>query len=235
MNHSRTLMFKTLLFGALLTATMVSLPGAANAAISIDYSISGNQPSDASIYYNPNVDTTLHGVNLSVTGVRGNGTSGHSGETLAITSGKLNFQTGSFTSQSGNTLNFGTPGSFTLTGGIAALGLSDPTILVTGHFTSASVTSIDLVGNFKFDIVGAGLEDSDNKNIYSYFGVSDDFTCTNALALSFTANHVNGGFTSSTITGGILVDSPTPTPIPAAAWLLGSGLMGLVGVRRRRA
>jgi hypothetical protein len=25
----------------------------------------------------------------------------------------------------------------------------------------------------------------------------------------------------------------TPTPIPAAAWLLGSGLMGLVGVRRR--
>jgi hypothetical protein len=25
----------------------------------------------------------------------------------------------------------------------------------------------------------------------------------------------------------------TPTPIPAAAWLLGSGLMGLVGLRRR--
>jgi hypothetical protein len=27
--------------------------------------------------------------------------------------------------------------------------------------------------------------------------------------------------------------SVTPTPIPAAAWLLGSGLMGLVGIRRR--
>ena len=26
----------------------------------------------------------------------------------------------------------------------------------------------------------------------------------------------------------------TPTPIPAAAWLLGSGLMGLAGVRRRK-
>ncbi|RNC65608.1 MAG: VPLPA-CTERM sorting domain-containing protein [Desulfuromonadales bacterium] len=26
----------------------------------------------------------------------------------------------------------------------------------------------------------------------------------------------------------------TPTPIPAAAWLLGSGLMGLVGIRRRK-
>jgi hypothetical protein len=28
--------------------------------------------------------------------------------------------------------------------------------------------------------------------------------------------------------------SATPTPIPAAAWLLGSGLMGLVGIRRRK-
>ncbi|RNC65611.1 MAG: VPLPA-CTERM sorting domain-containing protein [Desulfuromonadales bacterium] len=27
----------------------------------------------------------------------------------------------------------------------------------------------------------------------------------------------------------------TPTPIPAAAWLLGSGLMGLAGIRRRKA
>jgi hypothetical protein len=26
----------------------------------------------------------------------------------------------------------------------------------------------------------------------------------------------------------------TPTPIPAAAWLLGSGLMGLAGIRRRK-
>ena len=26
---------------------------------------------------------------------------------------------------------------------------------------------------------------------------------------------------------------PTPTPIPAAAWLLGSGLLGLMGIRRR--
>jgi hypothetical protein len=26
----------------------------------------------------------------------------------------------------------------------------------------------------------------------------------------------------------------TPTPIPAAAWLLGSGLLGLVGMRRKK-
>ena len=29
------------------------------------------------------------------------------------------------------------------------------------------------------------------------------------------------------------LEAPIPTPIPAAAWLLGSGLVGLVGIRRR--
>jgi hypothetical protein len=30
------------------------------------------------------------------------------------------------------------------------------------------------------------------------------------------------------------VTSATPTPIPAAAWLLGSGLLGMVGLKRRK-
>lgn len=32
----------------------------------------------------------------------------------------------------------------------------------------------------------------------------------------------------------LLVQDTTPTPIPAAAWLLGSGLMGLIGLKRRK-
>lgn len=31
-----------------------------------------------------------------------------------------------------------------------------------------------------------------------------------------------------------VVNAPTPTPIPAAAWLFGSGLMGLAGLKRRK-
>ena len=35
---------------------------------------------------------------------------------------------------------------------------------------------------------------------------------------------------------GILVaNGPTPVPLPPAAWLLGSGLLGLMALRRRRA
>jgi hypothetical protein len=43
---------------------------------------------------------------------------------------------------------------------------------------------------------------------------------------------------TSTNTGNFHLDNVsvtplTPTPIPAAAWLLGSGLMGLFGIRRK--
>ncbi len=41
--------------------------------------------------------------------------------------------------------------------------------------------------------------------------------------------------TSITLTaGGVLENTPTAVPIPAALWLLGSGLLGLAGVGRRR-
>ena len=39
---------------------------------------------------------------------------------------------------------------------------------------------------------------------------------------------------TGTITGGDLFTSGGEVPVPAAAWLLGSGLVGLVGVARRR-
>jgi hypothetical protein len=41
----------------------------------------------------------------------------------------------------------------------------------------------------------------------------------------------NGTTTVQTLASGV---TATPTPIPAAAWLLGSGLMGLIGVRRKK-
>jgi len=230
MKLSRINLLKNLLLVALIAATMVLSAGAAQAAYTIDYTIGNEQ--NTLVSYDPNGDKALHGSNLSVTGVTGQGTPSNNGVTLPITSGNLTFQTGALTSYSNNTWIFGTPGSFTLTGAIQS---NPSTTLVSGHFTSASITAIDLqAGSFKFNIFGAGLEDFDNRSVYNYFGVPDSYTCTNALALTFTANIAgNGGFTSSTITSGTLVDSPTPTPIPAAAWLLGSGLMGLVGIRRR--
>ena len=55
----------------------------------------------------------------------------------------------------------------------------------------------------------------------------------NDLAKLFTVD-LNADGTAATV----VLDNAatvTPTPIPAAFWLLGSGLMGLVGMRRRKA
>ncbi|MBT0666168.1 NF038129 family PEP-CTERM protein [Geobacter pelophilus] len=50
----------------------------------------------------------------------------------------------------------------------------------------------------------------------------------------FNINLMNDGSTSTEIFASEASVTPTPAPIPTAAWLLGSGLMGLVGIRRRR-
>ncbi len=43
------------------------------------------------------------------------------------------------------------------------------------------------------------------------------------------------GTLSMDTTGGSLVIEYAPVPVPAAVWLLGSGLLGLIGIRRRNA
>jgi T5SS/PEP-CTERM-associated repeat protein len=54
---------------------------------------------------------------------------------------------------------------------------------------------------------------------------------------AFTANDLayDGTYASFTVTGfsGYAVSGAAPVPVPAAVWLLGSGLAGLVGMRRR--
>jgi hypothetical protein len=44
----------------------------------------------------------------------------------------------------------------------------------------------------------------------------------------------NGEFPGGAIRGQICDPLPNPVPLPAAVWLLGSGLLGLIGVGRRR-
>jgi hypothetical protein len=57
---------------------------------------------------------------------------------------------------------------------------------------------------------------------------------TNQLTFG-TASIGNGLNDPNTIIGGFGANiDVTPTPIPAAAWLLGSGLLGLVGIRRKQ-
>jgi len=229
MRRRKMTVFKNLLLATFFIGILISSTGAAHAELSIDYTIVGS----GSISYDPTINTFLNGNTLAVTGVTGNNTVLNTGITLPISSGLLNFQTGALTSQAGNIWNFDSGGAITLQGGISALNLPTGTTLLSGNFLSASVTELAL-GGFQFDIVGATFRGTDNPNIYQYYGIPAGSAGSFALDLSFIGmSNTGSGFTSINNFGGVVLDAPTPTSIPAAAWLFGSRLIGLVSIRRK--
>ena len=224
----RNLMVATLVGGSLLVSV-----SSAHATLYLDYALDSSNP-QGSISYNPTLSPDLFGSNLAVTTITGNNTTQNAGtaNALSISGGALSFTTGAYTGQTGNTLSFAGGGTLSMTGAIGQLSIGSGSPLLTGTFTSVTVTEIPLTSQLKIDIVGAAFNSVDHQLIYSYFGIPADSTSIDALNLSFIANGtVNGGFISDSIGSGDLLDFPTP--IPAAAWLLGSGLMGLVGIRRK--
>jgi hypothetical protein len=79
-----------------------------------------------------------------------------------------------------------------------------------------------------FAWIGGPVQTTVTENPYITYGGSAYAINTAGNQLVFPG--LTTGPTDYTIGANIDV---TPTPIPAAAWLLGSGLMGLVGIRRR--
>ena len=108
-------------------------------------------------------------------------------------------------------------GSFVIGGTIASLGFNS-NILLTGDLTVLGFGAGDTL-EFLFDVTGgdaAGLYGSSGGIILGNSGFGGDWT-----------SDFNTSFTSVSDTG-------TLVPVPAAAWLFGSGLLGLVGFARRK-
>ena len=135
---------------------------------------------------------------------------------------------------SGNT-EFPGPGD-TDGSGLAAISIDSATNTISWNITTNNITlpitgahihqavtgaSGPIVVNFNGQLSGAGLVDTDLASVL-------------ADTQGFYVNIHNDDFPAGAIRGQFCESIPSPVPVPAAVWLFGSGLMGLVGVMRRR-
>lgn len=234
MKRNRSEIFRGFLFVVLISIINLTSIASSDAALCIEYLVPDQSPNQ-SIFYDNGVDPYLHGINLAVSGVKGIETAANSGVTIPLSNGTLSFQTGSFTgktdSPTGTVWNFASPGEITLKGGIPGLDMADTGTIFSGRFTSATLTQLPF-GPYQFDLFSATFEGAENLKIKEFFGVAADCPLASALNFSFiSAANFNGGFTSTNFTGGVMVDTPVSTPIPAALWLMVSGLLSLTGFR----
>ncbi len=100
---------------------------------------------------------------------------------------------------------------------------SDKFTVVTG----SSDGSITIAPQVNQNVVGTGQSKS-----FSYVFSTSDLTYLNDGKLQFTI--ATGGSTNITVEQAQLVLTATPVPIPAAGLLLGSGLIGLIAIRRKQ-
>ena len=218
MKNTKKRVLKSLLLGAIVSATLATGSGDANAAlVEYSYTLPAASSAFANAFSLNKFDTnlgTLTDIKLYTT---------------ATISGTVDVYAptgGSFTNAYNSvTVNTTIPSSATPIITSATLGPVSGTAAVGfNHFaapSSATTTTTIAVALFN-QYVAPGQ---------ATFSASWDGLISNRIS----GNNV---FVSGTPTVGGSVKiaysyNATPTPIPAAAWLLGSGLLGLVGIRRK--
>jgi hypothetical protein len=94
-------------------------------------------------------------------------------------------------------------------------------------------------GKFGFQLSGNGSSRTELLS-FSITGVTGDTinsyatgSTLNPAAVEFFAAHIAGFDTTEGVTSAQFAGS-SPVPVPAAVWLFGSGLLGLVGIARRK-
>lgn len=204
---------------------------AVNAAV-IDFNIAA--PTAGTISYD-GIGGALLGVAIEVDSVAGIDTPANSGELGVLTCDEcqLNFSTGA----NAGGWTFGGGGTITIDGTLLDGGAN---VVASGNLLSGSWdgSSVISLGNnfFSFEILAGTFSDTKNEEMTTYFGMpTGDYI--GGINLSFampTGTNVGARFTSTAVYSGDVVNTPA-IPVPAAVWLFGSGLIGLVGVARRRA
>jgi hypothetical protein len=202
---------------------LLGLCTSAFAVSTLDFSLGATSVSNAIDFAggtNP-----LTGFQIPVLSVLGIGTPLNNGTTLPTPGYFLNFTTGGLTSGAGNTWDFSSGGTVTITNG--------STTLASGSFTgNPFVTELSAA----FNIVGAVGIDLKNPLLLAFFGLpntqytfglNDSFSIPKAVTAP-------GAFSSNQVfIGGAFVNTPVVSE-PASLGLLGAGLLGLGTVLRKK-
>jgi hypothetical protein len=206
----------------------------ATMAVEIDFNLSA--PTSGIISYTGG-SSALIGSNIEVDNVVGLSTPANANVTSVCLSCLLNFNSGTLTGsgpQNGGWWSFGSGGTISITGGVQLQGGTDiplGTTLLTGSFNNAFVQDLGT----QFKVTFGSFTDTKNVDLLSYYGLPLGLY-NGALTLLFAApdNGAGSAFTSTSVFSGNVVNAPAPVPLPAAAWLFGSGLIGLAGVLRKK-
>jgi hypothetical protein len=227
-------MKKTRLLGVVYACICVLFfPTIAKAATVLDFGIKA--PTTGTLSYAGGA-APLVGSDIDVDDVVGLNTSLNNNVLSICASCTLDLQTGASTGGSTGGWNYGAGGTITITGGIdfpdATPDIATGTTLLQGTFNSATV--IDLgSGTFEFQILGGSFTDTKHPELLAFYGLPD-IGYVGGLNISFsTTANMGDFFTSDQIFSGNVTNQPVP--LPAAAWLFASGLLGLIGIARKKA
>lgn len=231
-------MQKRKLFSLLVALIFLLFASSAMASYVIDFSIVPDSSDTGMISYDGT--NGLVGSNIDVDQVSLLG----GGPVHSLTNGILNFNTGDLISYNpsgsiGREWTFGGGGFITITADVDG---QTGVVLLDGEWISAKVIELNSAGDLKLEVAVGGFTDEKNKWLLYELGLLDyDPSCydqfkgpfSGSLNLSFTIidTDLSETFESCVIGSGDIHN--TPVPIPGAVWLLGSGIIGLIGVRRK--
>ncbi|TPW10909.1 MAG: hypothetical protein FD130_2101 [Halothiobacillaceae bacterium] len=219
---------------AILGGTLsLALNGEAATIIDMGFTV----PTPGSIGYNGG-SAPLIGTNIEIDSIVAQSTPLHDSIASACVSCAMQFTSGSFSTYNAalQTWSFNGGGAISVVGGVdfsdvAYTDIALGSTLLSGTFGSASVTKLP-TGLFDFRIAAGSFTDNKHPELLAYYGLPLNVPYEGGFNLSFSATPLtNNGFASTVLYSGDLVNSPTEVPLPAAIWLLGSGLLALGSTR----